>query len=242
MKIICFNGSPKGKKSNSQRIAGEFLEGARQAGAETETVFLAEKEIGYCKGCLSCWIKTPGLCIQEDDMAELLKKFVRVDVVIFATPLYADNVTGIMKTFIDRMIPALDSHVRRVRGETLHLKRYESYPKIVVVSNSGFPEPSHFQILRHYFHRLARNMHSEVIGEIYRSGGEMLRSKNPSLQPLLESYKELLRKAGEELVQKGRLSPKTMKRLERPLIPPDRYAKGMNKYFDKRLSRLSSGK
>ncbi len=240
MEMICFNGSPKGRKSNSQRIAVEFLEGARKAGAVVETVFLAEKEIGNCKGCLSCWIKTPGLCIQKDDMAELLRKLVQADVVVFATPLYADNVTGIMKTFIDRMIPALDPHVKRVKGETLHLKRYDRYPKIVVISNSGFPEPSHFQIMKLYFRRLARNMHSEVIGEIYRSGGEMLRSRNPRFQPLLKSYRELLQKAGKELVQEGRLSPKTVKRLERPLVPPDLYARGMNNYFDKRLSRLSS--
>jgi multimeric flavodoxin WrbA len=218
MKITCFNGSPRGKNSNSQRIASEFLEGARQAGAEVENIFLAEKKIGYCRACLSCWIKTPGRCIQKDDMAELLEKLVRSDVAVFATPLYADNVSGMLKTFIDRMIPSLEPYVKQVNGETLHLKRYEKYPRIVVISNNAFPEQTHFQTLRLYFRRLARN---------------------PMLKPAIQSYKKLLRKAGEELVLQGRISDETTKRLEKPLMPPAQFLKAMNRYFEKRLERLA---
>ena len=145
MKITCFNGSPRGQISISHTIVSEFLEGARKAGAEVENFFLVDKEIGYCKACLSCWIKTPGVCIQQDDMAELLEKVIQSDIFVFATPVYADNVTGIMKMFIDRMIPAIDPRVKRVNGETVHLKRYDRYPKMVVISNSGFPEQTHFQ-------------------------------------------------------------------------------------------------
>jgi len=129
MKIICVNGSPRGRNSNSHRIVSEFFEGARKAGAEAENIFLVEKKIGYCRGCLHCWIKTPGVCIQRDDMAELLENVIKSDIVVFATPVYADNVTGIMKTFIDRMIPALDPRVKRVKGETVHVKRFDRYPK-----------------------------------------------------------------------------------------------------------------
>lgn len=239
MKITCFNGSPRGQNSISHTIASEFLEGARKAGAEVENFFLVDKKIGYCKACLSCWIKTPGVCIQKDDMAELLEKVIQSDTVVFATPVYVDNVTGIMKMFIDRMIPAIDPRVKRVKGETVHLKRYERYPKIVVISNSGFPEQTHFQTLRLYFRRLARNMHSEVIGEIYRGGGGILRVKNPMLKLIVQSYMKLLRKAGEEVVREGRLSEKTMEKLEKPLVPHDRFAEEMNKYFEKCLMSLS---
>lgn len=239
MKIICVNGSPRGRNSITQMIAAKFLEGARKAGAEVETVFLVEKKIGYCKACLSCWIKTPGVCVQKDDMAELLESVIKSDIVVFATPVYADNVTGNMKIFIDRMIPTLDPRVIRVQGETVHVKRYDRYPKIVVISNSGFPEQTHFQTLRLYFRRLSRNMHSEVIGEIYRGGGGILSVKNPLLKSIISSYMKLLRKAGEKVVREGRLSEKTMEKLEKPLVPHDQFAEGMNQYFEKRLSQLS---
>ena len=239
MKIICVNGSPRGRDSNSHRIASEFLEGARKAGAEIEIFFLVEKKIGYCKACLSCWIKTPGVCVQKDDMAELLESVIKSDILVFATPVYADNVTGNMKIFIDRMIPALDPRVIRVQCETVHVKRYDRYPKVVVISNSGFPEQTHFQTLRLYFRRLSRNMHSEVIGEIYRGGGGILRIKNPLLKSIISSYMKLLRKAGEEVVREGCLSEKTMEKLEKPLVPHDQFVEGMNQYFEKHLSQLS---
>ncbi|MGD8536125.1 MAG: hypothetical protein PVF66_09790, partial [Candidatus Aminicenantes bacterium] len=66
-----------------------------------------------------------------------------------------------------------------------------------------------------------------------------LKVKNPLLKSILHSYMKLLRKAGEEVVQEGRLSEKTMEKLEKPLVPHDRFAEGMNQYFEKRLAQLS---
>lgn len=40
-------------------------------------------------------------------MAPMLENF-KCDIVLFATPLYVDNVTGLMKNFMDRMIPIVD--------------------------------------------------------------------------------------------------------------------------------------
>ena len=82
-------------------------------------------------------------------------------------------------------------------------------------------------------------MHSEVIGEIYRGGGGILRIKNPLLKSIISSYMKLLRKAGEEVVREGCLSEKTMEKLEKPLVPHDQFVEGMNQYFEKHLSQLS---
>ena len=172
VKITIFNGSPRAENGNTHVMVEAFMKGAIQAGAEVENVFLSKKEINHCRGCFSCWLKTPGKCVINDDMAELLEKFVKSDVVVFATPLYVDNVTGIMKNFMDRIIPAGDPHFEKDRGgECVHVIRSEKIPKLVVISNSGFPEQSHFQVLKLLFKRIARNMRTEVIGEIYRGGG-----------------------------------------------------------------------
>ena len=91
MKMVAFNGSPRAENGNTHVIVEAFLEGASKAGAEVENIFLAHKEIKPCRGCLACWLKTPGYCVTDDDMAELLEKFGSCDVVIFATPLYVEN-------------------------------------------------------------------------------------------------------------------------------------------------------
>lgn len=233
MKITVFNGSPRAERGNTHIMVQEFLKGAQKAGADVENIFLVKKEINHCRGCFSCWGKTPGKCVITDDMEELLKTFINSDIVVFAMPVYVDNVTGIMKQFMDRLIPLLDPHMETdEHGETVHRKRYETYPKIVVISNCGYPEQSHFQVFPLLFKRIARNLKSQVIAEIYRGGGELLRVKYPQLEPVIAHYKELLQKAGKEVVETLSLSKKTKFALEIPLVSHEQYRESVNKGFD----------
>ncbi|MCK9363675.1 MAG: flavodoxin family protein [Syntrophales bacterium] len=239
MKIVVFNGSPHMGKGNTHVMVEAFLQGAREAGAEVENVFLFRKKIKPCLGCFDCWLKTPGKCVQKDDMEGLLPLFIKADLIVFATPLYVDNVTGIMKTFMDRMIPLTEPYFEKdPQGEYRHRKRYEKIPKIAVISNCGFAEQTHFQVLSLLFKRIARNMHSELIAEIYRGGGEVLKMDIPVLLPLVEKYKEILKKAGREIATDGKLSENTQAELEKPIVPYDKYMEGANKYWEKLLSAV----
>lgn len=241
MKITVFNGSPRAEKGNTHIMVKEILKGAEAAGAETENIFLAGLQIEECLGCFTCWTKTPGTCIIKDDANALITTLIESDVIIFATPLYVDNVTGLMKTFMDRCIPLLDPHFETdPGGETVHRMRHDHYPRFVVVSNSGYPEQSHFQVLSLLFRRIARNMHTEVIAEIYRGAGELLGAKNVLLAPFLTKYRKLLRRAGEEIVSEGRLSEELKKKLEKPMIPHDRYTGFANTYWDKEIRKHGS--
>ena len=79
MKVTVFNGSPRGKQSNSHKMVKAILAGAGKAGAQTKEVFLVEHKIEHCKGCFACWLQTPGKCIIRDDMDELLEQYFSVD-------------------------------------------------------------------------------------------------------------------------------------------------------------------
>ena len=237
MKIVAFNGSPRMENGNTHVMVEEMLKGAKEAGAEVENIFLFKKKIKQCLGCFDCWLKTPGKCIQKDDMKQLLEQFINADLVVFATPLYVDNVTGIMKTFMDRLIPLAEPYFEKDQnGEYRHRKRYEKYPQMAVISNCGFAEQSNFQVLSLLFKRVARNMHAEIIAEIYRGGGEVLKLDIPMLIPLVEQYKEILKEAGREIVTAGKLSDHTKAELEKPIVPYDLYMEGANKYWDKILA------
>jgi hypothetical protein len=123
-------------------------------------------------------------------------------------------------------------------GECAHLMRSEKRVKLVVISNCGFPEQSHFQVLELLFKRVARNMRTEVIGEIYRGGGAILKDAPLILKPVIRKYKKLLQKAGKEIAENLRLSEETRSKLEKPLIPEERYIAEANEYFDKLLSTV----
>jgi len=238
MKMVAFNGSPRAEKGNTHVIVEAFLKGAATAGAEVENIFLARKEINPCRGCLACWLKTPGHCVIDDDMAELLEKFGSCDVVIFATPLYVDNVSGIMKNFMDRFMPGADPHFHKDDGGECRHSPTIKPPKIVVISNCGFPEKSHFQVLRLLFKRVARNMNTELIGQIYRSGGAILAEHPVMLKPLIYRYKQLVQKAGMQIVKDGGISEELQAVLERPLLPENVYIEQANKLFDQILKKL----
>jgi len=243
MKIVAFNGSPNAKEGTTQVIVHEFLQGAKAAGAETETIFLTQRKIQHCQGCLACWVKTPGKCRLQDDMQSLQDAYLAADAAVFATPLYIDNVSGMLKIFMERLfMPMEDPHWERDEyGECRHIRKTDRFPKLVVISTSGSPEQSHFQVLKLLFRRIARNLNFELAAEIYRGGGSLLLRKAAGLDAFAELYKQTLRKSGQEFVEHSRLSDETMEQLNKPFFPAsdyvDQYTRICDQMMDNRRAR-----
>lgn len=105
-KVLIISSSPR-KGGNSETLAAAFAKGAREAGNQVETVYLREKQVGFCKGCLAC-LKL-GHCVIQDDAVEIAAKMHDVDVLVFATPVYYYCVSGQLKTMLDRANPLFDT-------------------------------------------------------------------------------------------------------------------------------------
>lgn len=88
------------KNSNSEALAKAFADGAVSSGNEVETVSLAGKNIAFCKGCLAC--QKLGHCVIKDDAFEITEKMKNAEVIAFATPIYYYEMSGQMKTLLDR--------------------------------------------------------------------------------------------------------------------------------------------
>ena len=87
--------------SNSHQLAEQFAEGAKSAGHEVELISLRGKEIKFCIGCLKC--QETGACVFKDDVPAIMESVLNADVVCWATPIYYYEMSGQMKTLIDRM-------------------------------------------------------------------------------------------------------------------------------------------
>ncbi len=87
--------------SNSDSLANEFAKGAEEMGHEVEFISLRGRQIGFCTGCLAC--QDTGHCVIQDDAIEIEDKVLHADVVAFATPIYYYEMSGQMKTLLDRM-------------------------------------------------------------------------------------------------------------------------------------------
>ena len=101
-KVLILSSSPR-KGGNSETLAAAFAKGAQEAGNQVETVYLREKQYGFCKGCLAC--QKLGYCVIKDDAVEIAAKMHDADVLVFATPVYYYSVSGQLKTMLDRANP-----------------------------------------------------------------------------------------------------------------------------------------
>jgi multimeric flavodoxin WrbA len=91
------------KGSNSDALAAEFARGAKDAGNNVEVISLKEKNIQFCKGCLAC--QQTKRCVIQDDASLIEEKMEHADVLVFATPIYYYEMSGQMKTMLDRGNP-----------------------------------------------------------------------------------------------------------------------------------------
>lgn len=85
---------------NSELLVQEFLKGAKDAGNNVEFISLKDKEIQFCKGCLAC--QKSGACVIKDDTIEITEKMKNADVIAFSSPIYYYEMSGQLKTMLDR--------------------------------------------------------------------------------------------------------------------------------------------
>lgn len=218
MKVLAVNSSPRGDQtSKTKMLLDALVNGMRDAGADVEVINLRQKKIRNCLGCFACWTKTPGVCLQKDDMTnEVFPKWVEADIVVYATPLYHYTVNAAMKTFIERTLPIAEPWSYRRDGETYHPSRQQP-PKAVVLAVAGFPEAFVFDQLSSYVNFLFGKglLAKELLAEIYRPAAESM--FRPEMAETRTDILDALTQAGRELVQSQRISPVIMERITRPM-------------------------
>jgi len=242
MKVFAVNGSPRKKKSNTDRLLLPFIQGCEEAGAEVDLVYLQEKKIKPCLGCFTCWLKTPGVCVQKDDMAGILELMRDADLVVLATPLYIFGMTAQMKTMFDRIIPLVEPFIEIKDGNCTHLFR-EGFkrPPMVIVSNCGFHEMENFNEMMQHFRVIAKLGGQEILAALLRPAGEML----PVLEQLsprdVKPIYDAAREAGRQAVEKGSIDPALVETFGREFIPREEFLKAANAYFKSQIEQAQAG-
>lgn len=213
MKVLVINGSPRRQGSNTLQLTKAFLEGANFA--DVQTVHVAEENIKPCLGCFACWNKTPGHCVQEDDMAGVLEKLVQAQVVVWSFPLYYYGVPGGLKNLIDRQLPLNLPFMQADAESGGHPSRYAlSHQRHVVISTCGFwTAKGNYGGVTAMFDR---HCGSGGYTSIFCGQGELFRV--PELRSRTDEYLNLVRQAGAQFAGGG-ITPETQARLEMPLYP-----------------------
>ena len=125
-------------KSNSDILAEHLIAGARDAGHEVEHISLKDKTIGFCRGCLAC--QKTQKCVLKDDATMIAEKVMHADTLVFVTPIYYYEMSGQMKTLLDRMNPlyTADYRFRSVYMLSVAAEDEDSVPSRAVSGLQGW--------------------------------------------------------------------------------------------------------
>ena len=231
MNVLLINGSPKGKNSNSLKLAYSFIEGLKSEYANNgkeisiEELHVASMNIDACKGCFACWKKTPGICCIKDDMKAVIGKQLEADIILWSFPLYHFSVPGILKNLIDRQLPMslpFMSSREDGYGSGSHDSRYNMEGKRhVLISTCGFysAEGNYDSVLRMFDHLLGKGNYETV----FCGQGELFRVKELSART--EEYLDAVKVAGAEYAATGMISAKTDAVLRTLLYPREVFEK-----------------
>ena len=170
---LIITGSPR-KGKYSDRIAEAYHE---ISGGEL--IYARDVNALPCKGCGYCRGKGEGRCIQKDDMQPIIEKVRKADTIVLVSPIYWWQVTGTIKSVIDRLY-ALD--VDGFRGKRL----------VVIMNGGSEPDDKEYELLEGQFREMA-----DYIGMGYSFlGVGTPEGQEEEFQRKLEGVRELARKNG----------------------------------------------
>lgn len=160
MKAIFINRGPR-KKWSTYQMLEKAMEGADDAGCEVEFINLYDYEFKGCKSCFACKLKnakTNGLCAIKDDLRPVLEKALNADVIVMGSPIYFYFTTGVLRSFMERLMFPVLSYNPQVDEETGEFKSSllnKTVPTAMIYT-TGAPEE---EAAKEFKHALEVNKH-----------------------------------------------------------------------------------
>lgn len=99
MKVIAFLGSPR-IDGNTELILNETIRAVQEQGHKTEIFKLNYLRIKPCQDCGGC--DKTGICIINDEMAEIYRAIREADRIILASPIFFFGLSAQTKAMVDR--------------------------------------------------------------------------------------------------------------------------------------------
>lgn len=158
-KIVILNGSPR-KNGNTSALVRAFTQGAESAGHTVTAFFLDSMDIHGCKGCFGGHSDRDCPCVQRDDMAEIYPAVRDSEVVVLATPLYYWNMSGQLRTAMDRLFALEEGGKNLLRGNG------RASALLMAAEGSGFED-----VVTYYDH-LMEHLRWKNLGHVL-AGGNM---------------------------------------------------------------------
>ena len=224
---------------NTHLILEPFIAGMENAGANVEVALLGKMKINRCIGCFTCYARTPGKCVHNDDVPLLIEQISAADMIVLATPVYLDGMTSLAKSFIDRLVVFLDPHFEQNDQRLYHPLRKKFPNQFFLVSVCGYPGLFNFDPLVLHMQRIGRNLRSQFAGALLRPAvfSCLMTKKYPEkVQTIFDNIKV----AGEELVRDGVVSEQVLQAVSADICSIQELKEMANASWDRQLGKLQS--
>lgn len=148
-------------------IADELLRSGENT-AEFEVIDTTGMNISHCVGCNYCWLKTPGVCVIQDDYEPILRKMSRADQVWLVSDTRFGFVSWQTKNIVDRIMPLVTMYLKFKDRQMRHVMRYAHQPDIGVIYTGDGDQA----YLERWCQRTALNLGSRSLGVFSESSGK----------------------------------------------------------------------
>ena len=176
--------------SDAHDMEGRLVEKGLQDLFSKDEVTLfncADLKIEYCIGCFSCRYKTPGKCVHNDGMVDILPHLVASDVIVLLTRMEYGCYSPLIKRILDRTITFETPFLRTANGETHLEPRYPKKRKLLTVAYDENIASEEAVIFTHLTKRNAINFDAEWRRPVFIREGEDIEKK------LRRAYGDLLK-------------------------------------------------
>ena len=107
--------------NNNDLIAMNAVQVFKKRIENLEVINTDGTKINGCIGCTDCWIKTPGICLVNDDFNQIFMDFINSDSIILLTEGNVGFISYKMKNIIDRLLPLAVPYTRISKGTMKHI-------------------------------------------------------------------------------------------------------------------------
>ena len=224
MRILVLNGSPKREMSDTMHITRAFLEGMKEIeDQEIKIIQVIDKNIRYCSGCFTCKVNG-GTCVYDDDMKEILAEILDSDLILFSFPLHGYGMPAPLKNLTDRLLPLSSLAIQRENDRFVHVGQTDyEHLRFLMICGCGFPNSRHnFEPAVAQFQLLFPNNHTIIT--VPESPMFNAAAASVVTIPRLE----LVRKAGREYAETGKIDMSLIGEIGLPMIPEETYAAIVN--------------
>ena len=224
MKIFVLNGSPKRERSDTMHITRAFLNGMNEtAPQEVHTIHVIDKHIEYCTGCFSC-MRNGGTCIHDDDMRDILEEILASDLLIWSFPLYCYGMPAPLKALLDRTLPLSSMSMQKIGDRYAHVGQADfSHLRYLMICGCGFPNSRHnFEPAAAQFKLCFPGNHTIL------TIPESPMFNAPEAAVVTKPRLALVKKAGGQYAENGRIDASLLKEICSPMIPEEQYAAIVN--------------